>query len=52
MILQALTEYYETLLEKGKIARLGWGTAKVSFALELDGDGQIIGVHSLKTELV
>ncbi len=50
MILQALTEYYETLLEKGKIARPGWGTAKVSFALELDGDGQIIGVHSLKTE--
>ena len=33
MILQALTEYYRTLENSGQISPLGWGEAKVSYAL-------------------
>lgn len=50
MILQALVQYYEVLLAKGKIARPGWTNAKVSWGLELSLDGQLLAVHSLQTE--
>lgn len=51
MILQALTKYYETLLENEKIAKQGWCQAKVSFALNLNIDGRLKGVISLKQEV-
>lgn len=44
MILQALTRYYEDLLERGEIAAPGWSPAKISFALCLDGRGQVTQV--------
>ncbi|WP_373214616.1 type I-C CRISPR-associated protein Cas8c/Csd1 [Ruminococcus sp. 5_1_39BFAA] len=50
MILQALTEYYETLLKNGKVAKQGWCKAKVSFALNLEVDGRLKGVIFLKQE--
>ena len=50
MILQALVQYYEALLAKGKIARPGWTNAKISWGLELSLDGQLLSVHSLQTE--
>lgn len=50
MILQALTQYYETLLSLGKIAAPGWGLAKVSFGLELGTDGNLLQVFSYKSE--
>ena len=50
MILQALTRHYEDLLALGKISRPGWGQAKVSFGLELSGDGSILGLLPLQTE--
>lgn len=50
MILQALVQYYEALLDKGKIARPGWTSAKISWGLELSSDGQLLAVHSLQTE--
>ena len=50
MILQALTQYYEDLLERGEIERSGWTKAKVSWALELAEDGQLLNVHSMQTE--
>lgn len=50
MILQALVQYYEALLAKGKIARPGWTNAKVSWGLELSPKGQLLAVHSLQTE--
>lgn len=49
MILQALVKRYEDLLEKGEISEPGWGTAKVSFGLNLDSDGEVVGLFSLKT---
>ena len=48
MILQALVSYYEDLVKKGEIAPPGWGKNKVTFALNLDDQGQIIQVISQK----
>ncbi len=50
MILQALTDYYEKLAEAGKVERPGWGTAKVSYGLNLDDNGIITSVVLLKQE--
>lgn len=42
MILQALTEYYETLLAQGRLSPPGWdGAFKVSFGLELAEGGAL-----------
>lgn len=38
MILQALEEYYENLLQQGKVAKAGWCQAKVSHVIELNED--------------
>ena len=48
MILQALVDYYEALAEQGKIARPGWAKVKVSWALEIDEDGQLLDVLPLR----
>lgn len=48
MILQALVKHYEDLLEKGEIPRPGWGMARVSYALNLDQEGNIIDLIPLK----
>lgn len=50
MILQALVDYYETLAQRGEIARPGWAKVKVSYALEIDENGRLLQVHSLKSE--
>ena len=44
MILQALTRYYEDLLSRGEIDAPGWTPAKISYALYLDGEGQLTQV--------
>lgn len=41
MILQALTRYYEDLLSRGEIAASGWSPAKISYALCLNGAGDL-----------
>lgn len=48
MILQSLVTYYETLAAKGEISRSGWGMVKVSCALEIDAEGQLLQAFSLK----
>ena len=50
MILQALTDYYGTLEQKGMIAPPGWSESKVSFALYIDALGRLEQVVSLQTE--
>ncbi len=50
MILQALTQLYQDLIARGEIAQPGWGPAKVSYALSLNGDGQITQVIPLLVE--
>jgi CRISPR-associated protein Csd1 len=50
MILQSLVAYYEALAAKGEIPRLGWGKVKVSYALEIGKEGQLLAVLPLKVE--
>lgn len=50
MILQALTEQYEALVEQGKLDRPGWSDTKVTFALAISDSGELTQVLSLKTE--
>ena len=50
MILQALVQYYEDLLANDKITRPGWTSAKVSWALELDENGQLMALQPLQQE--
>jgi CRISPR-associated protein Csd1 len=47
MILHALKEQYEALAARGDAVELGWGSEKVSFALELGTDGDLRGVFPL-----
>ena len=50
MILQALTAYYEDLLKAGKIEREGWSRTKVSYALYLNEDGDVMQAVPLYEE--
>ena len=50
MILQALTHYYEDLLEAGKIGRPGWSQVKASYGLELDEEGHLVQLLHLQQE--
>ena len=53
MILQALTRYYDDLLERGEIAPPGWSPAKISYALCLDENGAVTQiVPTLKDTVV
>lgn len=48
MILQALVDYYEALAAQGKIAKPGWGIAKISYALNIDKQGRLLNLLPLK----
>jgi len=51
MILQALVDYYEALAEKGEISRPGWCTEKVSFALNISPEGELLDVIPLSEQV-
>lgn len=48
MILQSLVQYYDSLVNQGKISEPGWNPVKISYELELDKDGNLIRVIPLK----
>lgn len=48
MILNALVSYYEDLRKAGAISAPGWEKAKISFGLNLDDDGNVVGLLPLK----
>lgn len=50
MILQSLVKHYENLAQQGEVSKLGWCHARVSYAINLSEDGQIVGVVSRKVE--
>lgn len=50
MILQALVNHYENLAEQGEVDQEGWCKAKVSYAVNLSEDGEVLGILSLKNE--
>ncbi len=52
MILEALVSYYEAMAAKGQIARPGWAPSKVSFALNLNADGDLLQVLHMQVEQI
>ena len=52
MILQALVKLYDDLLARGDIPRPGWTNTKVGHALCLDGQGNLVQIVPLVTEVV
>lgn len=52
MILQSLVDYYETLARQGAIAKPGWGDYKISYAVNLNQQGEVIGILSLEKEVM
>ncbi len=51
MILQALFRLYQVLVKENKVARPGWCSAKVSYAIDLRQDGSVKGIIQLKKEI-
>lgn len=51
MILQALVREYEALADQGVLDRPGWSSVKVSYALDIDAEGTLIGLLSMKQEV-
>ena len=51
MILQALDQYYDRLVQDGILERPGWQPVKVSYALQIDDEGQLVHVLPLMTEV-
>ena len=47
MILQALTSLYEVLAQKGEISKEGWSREKISFALGIDENGDLLRITPL-----
>ena len=52
VILQALKGYYDRKLKEGSIAKNGWIQGGLDFLIELDKDGNIKDVDTLKSSLV
>lgn len=50
MILKSLTDFYEALSAEGKIEKVGWSSAKISFALVLDLQGNLLQVTDIREE--
>lgn len=50
MILQALTRYYEQLAAKGTLARPGWQSAGVSFAIRINEQGELCDLIDLRQD--
>ena len=51
MILQALTQLYEDLVQRNAIARPGWTPSKISYALCIDQAGCLRQVVPLRDEV-
>ena len=47
MILQALTSLYEALAPKGEVPKEGWSREKISFALGIDDNGDLLRITPL-----
>lgn len=50
MILRALVNYYEDLLQRGEVSEYGWSPEKVTAALYLNDNGEITQVSSVEVE--
>lgn len=50
-ILKALVDHYEDLLSAGKVGRFGWSDTKISYALYLSEDGELLDMICLLEEI-
>lgn len=50
MVLEALNDYYNTLLKQGRISRPGWSDTKISYAICLKESGEVEKIISVKDE--
>ena len=50
MILQALVRHYEDLVARDAIAGPGWSKTKISYALEIDDEGQLLQAVSVMAQ--
>lgn len=48
MILQALKEYYDRKVADGSLPREGWITGGIDFILDLDLDGNLVGIGDMR----
>lgn len=51
MILTALIHLYEELCKQGKIQAEGWGIAKVTHRIQLDKEGHLCGIISVRKKV-
>ncbi len=49
MILQALAQHYDCLVQKGVLEQPGWQKVRVHFALRLSEDGALLGIVDLRS---
>lgn len=47
MIIQELATYYDSLVQLEKVGAIGWSKAKVSYGLQIDNSGQLVGIITL-----
>ena len=47
MILGELADYYELLLDKGKVGKEGWENQRVSYVITIDYSGQVKSIFSM-----
>lgn len=52
MILQSLVHLYDELSRQGKVARAGWGIAKISHRLIINDSGKLMGVVSARKKVI
>ena len=50
MILGELADYYELLLDKGKVGKEGWENQRVSYVITIDYSGQVKSIFSIEKE--
>ena len=50
MLLQSLVDFYHDLEDQGKVLPKGWELINISYILDLDADGNIVAVESVKQE--
>ncbi len=51
MILQSLVKYYEDQIKLGILPRPGWSTTKVSYVVQINDEGEVTDIISIKREV-
>lgn len=51
MIISSLVDYYKHLVNLDVLPEIGWAKAKISFLINLDRDGKVIGITDVREEV-